>query len=302
MRNQLMTSYHTYRQVNVEAFMEVAPDLSKVRELTEGERAEVLQFLSIRPVHTVVMTSFINDNGMQSDLNRGTFYGFRNAAGELEGVALIGHSTLVEARSDAALKAFAHKAKASETAIHMVLSHGTAAETFWNHFSDGLTEPRLTCVERLFEVSFPFMVRKSEADIRPATMEELIPVAEAQAEVAFLECGVDPMKKDREGFLKRVARRIEQGRVFVQFEDGNLVFKADIIAETDHVAYLEGIYVAPEFRGKGVGSACLSALALKLMDRVENVCLLSNVEFAAAHKSYFKAGFKATDECTTLFV
>lgn len=302
MRTQLMTNYTTYRQTIVNPVIQLAPDLSRVNELTERERAEVLTFLSVRPVHTVVMTSFINDNGLQSELNRGKFFGYRNAEGKLEGVALIGHSTLVEARSDAALKAFAHKAKTSETPIHLIMSHGTAAETFWNHYSDGLTAPRLTCTERLFEVSFPFMVRRNEANLRLATAEELIPVAEAQAEVAFMECGVDPMKKDREGFLARVARRIEQGRVFVVFEGDKLVFKADIIAETDQTIYLEGIYVGEEFRGKGVGSACLADLTLNLLNRVENVCLLSNVEFEAAHKSYFRAGYRTTDQCTTLFV
>lgn len=302
MSTQLTTHHGTYRLASVQPVFALAPDLARVNELNELEREEVIKFLSVRPVHTVVMASFINDNGLQSELNRGKFFGYRNAEGKLEGVALIGHSTLVEARSEEALKAFAHKAKTSETPIHLIMSHGTAAETFWSHYSDGLSEPRLTCVERLFEVSYPFMVRKSEQNVRLATMEELIPVAEAQAEVAFMECGVDPMKKDREGFLKRVARRIEQGRIFVVFENGSLVFKADIIAETEQVAYLEGIYVAPEHRGKGIGSACLSDLTLNLMGRVENVCLLSNVEFEAAHRSYLKAGYKATDQCTTLFV
>jgi uncharacterized protein len=302
MRTQLIANYSTYRRVFASPVIELAPDLSRVNELTEREREEVLNFLSVRPVHTVVMASFINDNGLQSELNRGKFFGYRNGEGKLEGVALIGHSTLIEARSNDALKAFAHKARTSETPIHLIMSHGTAAEAFWNHYSDGLKAPRLTCVERLFEVSFPFMVRNSEASIRPATMEELIPVAEAQAEVAFMECGVDPMKKDREGFLNRVARRIEQGRVFVVFEGDKLVFKADIIAETDQVIYLEGIYVNPEYRGKGIGSACLSDLTLNLLNRVENVCLLSNVDFESAHKSYFKAGYKAKDQCTTLFV
>jgi hypothetical protein len=44
------------------------------------------------------MKSFIIDNGMESNMNRGSFVGYRNANGDLEGVALIGHSTLVEAR------------------------------------------------------------------------------------------------------------------------------------------------------------------------------------------------------------
>lgn len=302
MRTELMLSHNAHRQSFVQPLAGTTADMKKVSELTEREREEVMRFLAVRPVHTVVMSSFINDNGLQSELNRGRFFGYRNDKGMLEGIALIGHSTLIEARSTEALQAFAVKARSSETPIHMIMSHGTAADEFWKFYTDGKAAPRLTCVEQLFEVGFPMMVRRSNVDLRPATIEELLPVAEAQAEVAFLECGVDPMRKDRQGFLDRVARRIEQGRVFVVFEAGKLVFKADIIAETDDVSYLEGVYVAPEFRGRGVGSTCLAKLTLELLNRVENVCLLSNVEFETAHRSYLKAGFRPSGQCTTIFV
>ncbi|MFN0141388.1 MAG: GNAT family N-acetyltransferase [Pyrinomonadaceae bacterium] len=279
----------------------LAPDMSRVHELKTENTSEVLAFLSIRPVHTVVMTSFINDNGIESELNRGVYYGYRNAKGELEGVALIGHSTLVEARSDAGLRALAFQARQAATPLHLVMSSGDDATRFWNYMTDGLKAPRLTCIEQLFEVAFPFAVRGTQHKLELATMEWLIPVAEAQAEVARLECGVDPMQKDREGFLKRVARRIEQGRVFVVTDGEKLVFKADIIAETAETIYLEGIYVHPEYRGKGIGSECLAALSLKLMNRVSNICMLSNVEFKSAHRSFVKAGYRNTDQCTTLF-
>ena len=110
------------------------------------------------------------------------------------------------------------------------------------------------------------------------------------------------MQKDREGFLKRCLKRIERERTFVVFEGDRLVFKADIIAETDNVVYLEGIYVAPEFRGQGIGPQCLAKLSLDLLDRVQHISLLSNVDFKGAHRSFEKAGFVNTDECQTIFV
>lgn len=61
------------------------------------------------------------------------------------------------------------------------------------------------------------------------------------------------------------------------------------------IAYLEGIYVASEYRGRGVGSKCLSKLGLMLLQRVQHICLLSNIEFKSAHKAFFKAGFKNTN-------
>jgi len=279
-----------------------APDLSRICRLTNDNELEVMSFLSIRPVHTVVMTSFIIDNGMESDLNRGAFYGYRNADGNLEGVALIGHSTLVEARTEKAMHALAITARHSETPIHLIMSDGKAAETFWSYFSGGVSEPRLRCAEELFELNFPFLVKKCKWEVRYAKMDELEKIAVAQAEVALLESGIDPMVRDREGFLKRVARRIEQNRIFVVVENGELIFKADVVARTGDVAYLEGVYVHPDHRGEGVGSSCLSEVGLRLLNEVQNVCLLTNVKFKGAHRSFMKAGFKNTDRCVTLFV
>jgi uncharacterized protein len=271
-------------------------------ELSNSDRQEVLDFLTIRPVHTVVMTSLINDNGLENSLNRGKFYGYKNAEGTLEGVALIGHTTLVEARSENALKALALAARASEVPLHLIMSDGNAAETFWNYLGNGFELPRLTCTEVLFEISFPFPVPQCDREIRAARLSELGQIAEAQAQIAFQECGVDPLLKDREGFLKRVARRIEQGRIFVVVENGDLVFKADIIAETADVIYLEGIYVAPGQRGKGVGSSCLAKLSMELLNRVQHISLLSNVTFTDSHRAYQKAGYRKTGSCVSVFV
>lgn len=281
----------------------IVPDLSRLHQLTEDDKAEVLEFLAQRPVHTVVMTSMIHDNGIENTLNRGNFFGYRNVAGNLEGVALIGHTTLVEVHSEEALKALAFTARESETPIHVMMSDGDSIESFWQYFSGGVKEPRLVCSERLFEISFPLMVRQHIAGLRLATEAELMPIAEAHAEVAFEESGVDPLVKDREGFLKRVTRRINQERIWVVFDEaGKLVFKADVVAETPEVKYLEGIYVNPEYRGKGIAADCLSQLCRTLLEEVQHVCLLSNEDFQHAHSTYLKAGFKSQDSCVTIFV
>ena len=301
--NYLNTTQITQNNiVGRDIFPTLAPDMSRLQTLADADRAEVLEFLKLRPVHTVVMSSFIQDNGLENADNRGIFYGYRSTKGNLEGVALIGHTTLIEARSENSLEAFAVTARQSATPIHIMMSDGKTIETFWRHFTGDNRPARKVCTELLFELNFPFFVQDCEWDVRVADASELEQIAVAHDEVAFMESGVSPMQKDREGFLKRCAKRIEQGRTFVVFENGKLVFKADIVAETTEVVYLEGIYVAPEYRGKGVGSSCLSKLGLELMNRVENVCLLSNVEFKAAHRSFANAGFKNTDCCQTIFV
>lgn len=279
-----------------------APDMTRLCELGADNTDEVLSFLAERPVHTVAMTSFIRDNGIESELNRGKFFGCTNEQGELEGVALIGHTTLVEARTENALKVFAIAARTASTPIHLIMSSGNNATSFWNYLHAGTKKPSKVFTELLFEVGFPFAVQDREFTIRLASADDLMVVAEAHAETAELEQGTNPMDRDREGFLKRTLRRIEKDRVFVVFDGDKLVFKADIVAETDKVAYLEGVYVGAEYRGRGVGAKCLSQLCLDLLGRFENVCLLSNVEFEHAHRSFVQAGMRNTDACTTLFV
>jgi GNAT superfamily N-acetyltransferase len=285
-----------------EIFPQTAPEMSCLRLLENSNEQEVLEFLNVRPVHTIVMASFIRDNGMEGADNRGKFYGYRNVRGTLEAVALIGHTTLIEARSKDSLAAFARVARQSETPIHFMMSDGQTIESFWNYYAGCIRAPRLVCPELLFELTFPFPVQKCRWDVRFADASELEQIAQAHDEVAFIESGSSPLLKDRAGFLKRCLRRIEQRRTFVVFENGKLVFKADIAAETSDVVYLEGIYVAPEYRGQGVGSSCLANLGLQLIERFENVCLLSNVEFAGAHRSFLKAGFRNTGSCQTIFV
>src|SRR5215213_7597242 len=67
--------------------------------LARGAEAEVVGFLSERPVHAVNLLGLIADNGLVSPHNRGTFYACRDERGRLEGVALIGHATLFESRT-----------------------------------------------------------------------------------------------------------------------------------------------------------------------------------------------------------
>src|SRR5262249_22754210 len=137
------------------------PDLGRISKLTNKDKKEVLAFLNVRPVHTVVMASFIHDNGMESELNRGAFFGYRNLKGKLEGVALIGHSTLFEARTGEAMAAFALKAKADRTKINLIMSEHEAALDFWRWYA-GVAQPRLNFTELLFETAFPLLVQQCE--------------------------------------------------------------------------------------------------------------------------------------------
>ncbi len=123
----------------------------RIEALAEQNEPEVLAFLSERPIHTVALVGFIRDNGLVSPLNRGTFYGCRNRKGQLEGVALIGHATLMETTTDRALEAFAEVARKCAP-THLIMGEKERIDDFWNYYAEGGQELRLACREILFEL------------------------------------------------------------------------------------------------------------------------------------------------------
>lgn len=270
-------------------------------ELTEEDRNEVLAFLAERPIHTVCLVGFIRDNGLVSPHNRGTFYGSRNSEGRLEGVALIGHATLIDARTSRAMEAFALVAQGFEN-THMILGEKDKVEEFWNYYADDGLEMRLACREFLFELRHAMQVRQEVRGLRLATLDDLNQIVPVQAAMAEAESGTNPLQIDPEGFRARCARRIEMGRVWVLVDNGKLIFKTDIMAETSDVVYLEGIWVNQTERGKGIGRKCLRQLCQDLLTRTKSISVLVNEENRRAHTFYRMCNFKMRGVYDSIFL
>jgi ribosomal protein S18 acetylase RimI-like enzyme len=235
--------------------------------------------------------------------NRGTFYGCRNSEGRLEGVALIGHATLIEARTPRALRAFARAAQTRPN-LHLVLGESGPVAEFWRHYRAEGQPKRLACRELLFRLDGGGWDGEGELveGLRLATLEDLPLVMPAQARMVEDGSGIDPRLSDPEGFRRRCVLRIERGRTWVLSEGGRLVFKAEVVAEAEGVVYLEGVYVAPEERGQGVGLRCLSSLTGELLQRATSVCLLVNEKNESAHAFYRRAGFRFDCHYDTIFL
>jgi hypothetical protein len=138
--------------------------------------------------------------------------------------------------------------------------------------------------------------------MRHATIDDLDKVAPVQAAMAEEESGTNPMAVDPEGFKARCARRIEMGRVWVLEQDGELIFKADIQADTPDVIYLEGVWVSPSARGTGIGRKCMRQLCQELLARTKSVCVLVNEENQRAHTFYRMCNFKMRGVYDSIFL
>ena len=269
--------------------------------LSDENLDEVLSFLGRHPIQTVGMVGLIHDNGLQSPLNRGAFYGCRNYLGHLEGVALIGHATLMETVSDRALKAFAQTAQGC-TSAHLIMCKEDRIDKFWGHYAEVGQEMRRACRELLFELRWPMEVSKEVPKLRLATDDDLDLLIPVHAEMALEESGIDPRNHDAQGFANRYARRIAQGRTWVLTQDNKLIFKADVIADTPEATYIEGVWVNPEARCQGQGQTCMSQLAKMLLWRTKSLCLFVNDENEEAQRFYRQSGYHLRSIYDTIFL
>ncbi|HEY9232105.1 MAG TPA: GNAT family N-acetyltransferase [Blastocatellia bacterium] len=273
----------------------------RVSKLAAGEQAEVVGFLNQRADRTFGLLGFIHGNGLVSPHNRGTFYACRDARGQLQGVALIGHHLLFEARNEAVIAAFARLAQQCP-AVYMLLGDHEDVQTFWYHYAPGGAEVRLFCRQLLFEQRWPTAVREPVSGLRLATPDNLDLIVPVHAQLVLEECGDDPLQKDPDAFRNRCLRRIENRQTWVWIEAGRLIFKSDVVSDTPEVVYIEGMWVDARERGKGYGKRCLSQLTSTFLSRSRAVCVLVNEGRRAAQDFYCRNGFTAAGVYDIIFL
>lgn len=281
-------------------FEQIPVNTLQIAALTNEDEPEVLDFLSLRPIHTVFMASLIRDYGMVSSFHRGNFYGSRDERGTLTGVALIGSKTIIEAHDETSFAGLARMALENPHP-HLIRGEREQIARLLHYAQRAGRTPRLICDELLLDQRAPLENAEGIDGLRPATPADLEQVVSINAKMAFEESGVDPLKTDPEGLSRRALRRIEQGRVWVLAEDGRIIFKADVISETPEVIFLEGVYVHPAERGRGYGFRCLTGLGRALLSRATSLCLVVNQTNKHAQALYSKAGFKLHSHYRTVY-
>jgi ribosomal protein S18 acetylase RimI-like enzyme len=198
------------------------------------------------------------------------------------------------------LIAFARVARNCQNA-HLIRGEQKSTNVFWQYYASAGRQPRQMCREVMFEMKEGPGVTDIP-QLRPATMNDLEKLLAVNAAMAFEEGGSSPLQRDPSGFRNRMVRRIQKQRAWVFFEANRLIFKADVVSQTPQVAYLEGIYVHPEERGKGHGSRCLRHLCAMLLQNSESLSLTVNHHNQKAIQFYTKTGFAFHSDYQTIYL
>jgi len=272
------------------------------QRLTRRDEPEVRRFLAQRPLQSFGLLGMITDNGLVSPHNRGDFHAYRGARNQIEGVALIGHNTVLDARSDEAIASFSELAKATANPF-LLLAPEPQMFRFVECYADSLYNHQAMDCYNLFDFrgapAKPALAPLP--DVRLATPGDLDEVVWANNQCGIEEIGVDSLALDAAGFTSRCARRIARGRTWVWVERGRLIVKLDVMTLTPEVAYLESLWVRPEARRKGYGARFLGQVSERLRKDSANVCFLADKNKSWEQSLYRNVGYVTIERFGVVF-
>jgi len=107
------------------------------------------------------------------------------------------------------------------------------------------------------------------------------------------EVGVSPLVGDGGALYRaRVEELITQGRAWARIEGDRVLFKAEVGAATVDACQVQGVWVHPALRGKGLGTAGTAAVVQQARAQVSPVVSLYVNDYnLSARRSYEKVGF-----------
>jgi predicted GNAT family acetyltransferase len=127
--------------------------------------------------------------------------------------------------------------------------------------------------------------------VRPTELSRFLPAAVA---MFTEELGMSPTAHDAgRGYRARVAELINAGRAFARFDArGQVEFKAEIAVLGTATAQLQGVWVRPDLRGRGIGTAAMAAVLTSALQLAPTVSLYVNDYNTAGRRLYDRLGMR----------
>jgi hypothetical protein len=246
--------------------------------LIEPRREQILDFCALDPVERV----FLEDVARRG---LGRFVA-TESDGELSALCHLGINA-VPSGDDCG--AFAHDVVRSGP--RMLIGEQRAVSELWSEVKAQLPKPREDRPgQPVYVIREP--PRGGDTGLRPARLSDLDILLPACADAHEQEIGVDPMKRDPDGFRWRTRSQIEDERSWLWVEDGAILFKAEASAWTPDAVQLQQVWVDPVVRRRGYGARGLADLCRLLLERVPTVCLFVRAENEPAIRLYEAIGME----------
>jgi ribosomal protein S18 acetylase RimI-like enzyme len=131
-----------------------------------------------------------------------------------------------------------------------------------------------------------------------ADFDRILPACAAMFEE---EVGYSPYLGGREFYSRRVEGLIRQGHSLVHLNNAReVVFKAELGAVTDDVTQVQGVWMNPIFRGRGLSAGYMSAVVEKARQIAPVTSLYVNGFNTRARSTYERVGFRQVGTFATV--
>ena len=274
---------------------------SALRVLRPEDLPEVTELLSRDPVADVFVASRVAAVGLDPRRLGGEMWG-HVVDGRLEALCHAAANLVPVQAGPEAVYAFADRARRLGRRCASIVGERDADTAMWAELEPHWGPARDVRPDQPLMAIDEAPLVEPDPLVRPVAMEELDILVPACVAMFTEEVGVSPVTADGgASYRARVAELIRAGRAYARIDDGRVVFKAEIGSVTDQVCQVQGVWVPPELRGRGLSAPGMAAVAVQAMRDIAPVVSLYVNDFNhAARATYRKVGF--TDRGTFMSV
>ncbi|MGA5170911.1 MULTISPECIES: GNAT family N-acetyltransferase [Streptomyces] len=264
------------------------------RVLEPSDLGAALAVLESEPVANAFVTSRVQVAGLDPWRLGGEMWGWY-ADGRLRSLCYSGANLVPICATPEAVRAFADRARRAGRRCSSIVGPAGPTAQLWRLLEPSWGPARdVRAHQPLMVTDRPSPDVEPDPYVRRIRKDEMDVIMPACVAMFTEEVGISPMAGDG-GLLyqARVAELVGSGRSFARIEDGKVVFKAEIGAATSQACQIQGVWVAPEFRGRGLSETGMAAvLRFALDDVAPVVSLYVNDYNLPARAAYRRVGFQ----------
>lgn len=271
------------------------------RVLDGRDLDEVLALLDRDPVAHVFVASRVQAAGLAESRLGAQMWGY-GERGRLEALCYSGANLVPVQAGPDAVRAFADRARRQGRRCSSIVGAAEGVLPLWRLLEPHWGRAReVRACQPLLALSGPPAVAP-DPDVRRVRPDELEVLLPACVAMFTEEIGTSPDVGDGGALYRaRVSELIGQGRAFARIQDGRVLFKAEVGAATPQACQVQGVWVHPLLRGRGLAEAGTAAVVeLARRDVAPVVSLYVNDYNEPARRTYARVGFAEVGTFTSV--
>jgi uncharacterized protein len=264
------------------------------------EAGEVCRVLDEDPVGSCMVASRVAEHGIEPSAIGGELWTRQRPT---ESLCYAGANLIPLRGGTDDMYAFADKAMSTARRCSSLVGRAEMVLPMWQRLEHAWGAARdVRDHQPLMALSTP-PVCASDPAVRQVRADELDAYLVAAIDMFIGEVGIDPRIGDGgRGYRRRVAGLIAAGRAWARFERGRVVFKAEVGSQSPSVGQIQGVWVHPDWRGHGIGTAGTATLASAVVRSGRTASLYVNSFNTVARATYARIGFMQVGTFATVLL